>query len=120
MADNEERRLRRDLSALERGPGKRYPRELRARVAAWARREIGAGRGFHGLARRLALHPQSLKAWLEDAAVTGALVPIEIVEAAATDAPRTDTRALCVVTPRGLRIEGLMLDEVATLLARFG
>lgn len=105
MADNEERDLRRELAKLERGPGKRYPRELRARVATWARREMASGRGFHGLARRLGLHPTSLRTWLEDAAASGAVVPVEIVDATTTASAEPASRSRSDIRSDSGRVE---------------
>lgn len=75
---------------------------------------MATGHGFHGLARRLALHPRTLKAWMEDlGASVGDMVPVEIVEPSTT----TDG-ALVLVSPSGYRLEGLTLDDAIHALAR--
>ena len=121
MADHDERDLRRELASFTRGPGKRYPREIRLRGAAWARREIEAGRGTKSLARYLGVHPETLKAWIEDAAAISAVIPVEVIEATAASASAhvsDAAKAVSVTTPDGFRVDGLTLDEVVTLLAR--
>lgn len=119
MTDHEERDLRRELTRRERGRGKRYPSVLRQRIAVWARWELARGHSVRDLARRLAVHRDTLAAWLEDAAATSALVPVEVI--ATPIAPATTSSAsgsYRVVSPSGFRVEGLTLDEAAELLVR--
>lgn len=103
------------MAKRDRGPGKRYPVALRRRAAALARREVAARRGLRGLARRLSLHPKTLKTWIEDAelARTPAVVPVEVVAPAAPA-----TGAVTLVSPSGYRLEGLTLDDAIQALAR--
>jgi hypothetical protein len=119
MADHEERDLRRELALLERGRGKRYPAGLQRRIVAWARREIARGQSARELARRLAVHRGTLQVWLDDAAAASALVPVEVVaEPSAAGWTTTRPRTVSVSSPSGFRVDGLTLDEAATLLAR--
>jgi hypothetical protein len=118
MPDHELRDLRRELAALDRGPGKSYPAALRARITTWARRAIATGASHTATARAVALDLRTLRAWLGDATVSAAstaLVPIEVV----VDAPAA-RGPLRLVSPAGFRVEGLALDEVATLLRVLG
>ena len=50
---------------MERGPGKYYPHELKARIAAWARRRIAPGESVSGSALALALDRRTLSTWLQ-------------------------------------------------------
>ena len=114
MSDCELRDLRRELSALERGPGKRYPAALRVRISSWARRELERGRSLRTIADALALHRETLRSWLTDATPSAPLVPVEVV----TD--RDAARSFTLISPAGFRVEGLALDDAAALLARLG
>jgi hypothetical protein len=115
MSDHELRDLRRELSALERGRGKRYPAALRDRISSWARRELERGRSLRTIAGALALHRETLRSWVADAASSSAaLVPVEVVS------EHQVARSFAVVSPTGFRIEGLTLDDVAALVARLG
>jgi hypothetical protein len=115
MSDHELRDLRRELSAVERGPGKRYPAALRVRISSWARREVERGRSLRTIADALALHRETLRSWLADAAPSAAaLVPVEVVS------DHDAAGSFTVISPAGFRVEGLALDDVAALLARLG
>ncbi len=117
MPDHELRDLRRELAALDRGPGKSYPPALRVRITAWARRAIADGATHTATARMLALDLRTLRAWLgQSGATSTALVPVEVV----ADDPMRTRVALRVVSPAGFRVEGLALDEVAALLRVLG
>ena len=110
---------------MERGPGKYYPDELRARIAGWARRRIARGESVSGSALALALARRTLSTWLkrhgddteharrdvEHAPV--ALVPVEIV-----DAPPAPSTTITLVSPSGYRLEGLTLENAVHALAR--
>ncbi len=133
MHDNELAVLRRELAATERGPGKVYSDELRARLIAWARRRVATGETVASAARAVAVDRRTLRQWLaavppdraradgakaDRAGATGwrppRLVPVEIVAAAALSAPTTVT----LVSPSGYRIEGLSIDDALRALAR--
>ena len=103
----------------ERGRGKRYPAELQRRIVAWAGRAIGRGARARELARRLGVHRGTLQVWLDDAAATRALVPVEVVaDTIAVPLTSAATRTVSVISPSGFHVDGLSLDEAATLLAR--
>ena len=110
---------------MERGPGKYYPDELRARIAGWARRRIARGESVSGSALALALDRRTLSTWLQkhgDVAdrvrraadhAPVALMPVEIV-----DASPAPTTTITLVSPSGYRLEGLTLDDAVRALAR--
>jgi transposase len=125
MADHEARLLRREITERERGRGKRYPPGLRDRATRWIRARMAAGTPLRAVAVAIGLGSETARRWLRAHRVdvgsaivdtATALVPVEIVD---TDAlvPARASR-LAVVAPSGFRIEGLTLDEAATLLAR--
>ena len=116
MQDHELRDLRRELAAQERGPGRHYPGELKARVVAWARRELARGAAAGPTATAIALDPRTLNAWLETAAqhASVSLIPVEVMP------PPAARPSLAVVSPAGYRIEGLTLDEAIAVLRRLG
>lgn len=75
---------------------------------------MAAKRGLRGLARRLSLHPKTLKTWMEDAGLASVpmVVPVEVVEPSATNG------ALVLVSPSGYRLEGLTLGDALQALTR--
>jgi hypothetical protein len=113
MTDHEARDLRRELAARDRGRGKRYPASLRVR--AWLQRHVGNGATLRAAADAIALDPETARRWLRASPPTvTALVPVEVIAA-------TDTRqSVSLVSPSGYRIEGLTLDEAASMLRRIG
>lgn len=68
------------------------------------------------IARELGVSAMSVQRWLR-ARPAAAMVPVRIIASAA---PPAADRRVVVVTPSGLRVEGLDLDGVCTLVARVG
>lgn len=93
--------------------------ELRVQAAAYARRRIGEGFRQPDVARELGVALASVGRWLlprdGEVAARTALVPVHVVPDS-----RTGGAAFEVVTPRGLRVVGLDMDALCTLLARHG
>lgn len=114
MQDQELRELRRELGGIERGAGRRYPDELKARIVAWARRELARGATVNATARAIALHPRTLEAWTESAPAQASttLIPVEVVASPAANV------LVAVVSPSGYRLEGLTLEDAVRVLAR--
>jgi len=108
--------LRRELSRLETGRGRRYPPELRARVVAWASRRHRAGASWEDIKEELGLQWDSVRRWCQDtnSVPVRALVPVRVVPTRAVE------RLVSVSSPGGFRIEGLTLDEAAQLLRALG
>lgn len=71
------------------------------------------------IAAELGLNLRTLSNWLDGRGRFRAVEVIDDREAVSTASSPPATR-LVVVTPRGLRIEGLDLDGVVALLARVG
>jgi hypothetical protein len=117
--DRELANLRRELTHIERGRGRRYPATLRDRVARWTRARRGGGASWHDIAAELEIAIETLKRWtaIGDAAET-ALIPVEVV----TEVPRAGDgdRAFRLVTCAGHRIEGLHLADVIEIVRVVG
>ena len=109
--------LRRELSRLEAGRGRRYPQELRTRVVAWASRRHRAGASWQDIKKELGLQWDSVRRWCQletKSKPVRALVPVRVVPTRAAE------RLVSVSSPAGFRIEGLTLDEAAELLRALG
>jgi transposase-like protein len=94
--------------------GTRYPTAFRAEVAALARGRIAEGVSVARIARDLGLRPKTLALWLRRTAVPR-LRRVR-VEGDPWPAPVASETRPIVVTPGGLRIEGLDLASVARLV----
>lgn len=92
----------------------RYPVELRKAVASLARRSRQAGERPSAFARRLGVPPTQIARWV---AGSQEIVPVGwrpvVVDEAETKA---SARSVVVSHPSGVRVEGLTLSEVASLL----
>jgi hypothetical protein len=95
------------LAGVRRGPGKRYPDAVRARVVSWVESERARGRCLSVVAAELGMPVTTLMRWC----ASRRALPV-VVE---TVAPVTSS-AVSVVTPSGWRIEGLSLEQAASLL----
>jgi hypothetical protein len=117
--DRELTNLRRELTHIERGRGRRYPATLRDRVVRWARTRRGGGASWQEIAAELEIAVETLKRWtaIGDATAT-ALVPVEVI----TEVPRLGDgdREFRLVTRTGHRIEGLRLAEVIEIVRVLG
>jgi len=111
MGDAEE--IRRGLAKIERrGRGARYPGGLRQRIIDYCRAGAERGVGVKQVARELGLSWKTLSRW------HSAAQKFHRVEVVATEVSPRRTHVLH--GPRGTRVEGLGLDEVADLLRRLG
>jgi hypothetical protein len=100
--------LRRELARL--GPparSRRYPPAVRASAIAWARAQRAAGATVEEVSAALGIPWQTLQRWSFDT-VESAFKPVELVE----EAPS----GLVVHGPCGLRVEGLDVTTLASLL----
>ena len=113
--DDDATTLRREIGARASLRGK-LPRALRERCERYAARRVRAGAGKAEVASELGVSAMSVQRWLR-AAPMAAMVPVRIVGPAST---ADGGERLVVTTARGLRIEGLHLDDVCTLIARVG
>lgn len=113
------RRLRQELAAQERGRGKRYDAELRERVVRHAEQRRREGRSWMAIAAELGARFETVRRWCASERpkpqTALAVRPVQIV-----DTPRASEGALAIVTPRGLRVEGLALEHVVALVRALG
>jgi hypothetical protein len=115
MSTHETARLRTALATTERtGRGRAYPPSLRAEVLRHARARITAGEAASVIATDLGLHAATLASWIGRASpAPAAFASVDVLAE-----PPASPGALVVHTPQGLRIDGLDLDSLVTLLRR--
>jgi len=110
MMDRELQDLLRRLSAIPRGRGRRVPAELRERIVAWTAPRRARGAWWRELSRSLGVPAKTLKRWATPRAPRVlALRPVDVID----EAP---VRTVTIVAPSGLRIEGVMIADVITIL----
>jgi transposase-like protein len=110
------RSIRREIVRLKhdrRPTAVRYPRALRRKITAIARRRRVQGAGIATIARELGLAQWTLTLWLRKISAP-VLRAVEIVPA--TPPPASVMTMPVLVTPQGVRIEGATIDALATLL----
>jgi len=114
------RRLRSDARQLTRGrvpTAIRYPAPFRAAAATLTRAQLDHGASVHRMARALGLPAQSLTRWLQQSAPP-VLRPVTVRPDPAP--PAAPAAGPVLVTPQGLRIEGLDLDTLIAVLRLLG
>ena len=111
--DKEAGLLRRELSRVETGRGKRYPMELRERVVVFARRRREAGASWELIKAELGQKFDTVRRWCDEPRSARALVPVRVVAL-------KPARVVSVVSPTGFRVDGLSLTEAAALLREVG
>lgn len=110
----EAEKLRRELARVETGRGKRYPAELRQRVAAWATRRHAQGASWETIKAELGQKFDTVRRWCLVATPSRALARVRVV------AEHADPRLVSVVSPGGFRIDGVTMTEAAALLRELG
>ena len=100
---------------LRNGTAIRYPEQLRRQALSYASRRQGAGDSLKSISRRLGLRSQLLFYWQKKAS-SGVLRRVKIISKPEQRATRAETGQLVLVTPRGLRVEGLEVAALAELL----
>lgn len=121
MARGEATRLRAELELRSRGrERRRYPAELRERAVSYALARREAGASDMDVAAELGLRVATLRGWRRRRRRV-AFRPVEVI---VPDSTRVREQAavaqLVVTTARGLRIEGLGLDDLVRLVAELG
>jgi transposase len=91
-----------------RGQGRPYPASDRARALDYAARLQREGVGLARIAREVGVAPNTLVKWLRAS-------PFEPVEVVAVE-----RRGHILHGPRGVRVEGLSLEEIAQLIRSLG
>jgi hypothetical protein len=110
----EAQKLRRELARVETGRGKRYPAELRQRVAAWAMRRHAQGASWEAIKAELGQKFDTVRRWCLAAGSSRALARVRVVS------ERVEPRLVSVVSPAGFRIDGVTMGEAAALLRELG
>ena len=99
--------------------GTRYSAAFRAEVVVHARGQVRAGVAVSRIARDLALRPKTLTLWMRDTRVSklrAVRVERDARPVSVTGAVAAVERRVVVVTPGGVRVEGLDLDGVVQVL----
>ena len=111
----EGKQIRNEAAKLRHDRRRRYPAGLKERILDWVERAMATGMRRFECGQVLGIKSWRLKTWqqgdagMELEAETLALVPIETPSVALTAGPT-------VVTPSGYRVEGLAIEQIATLL----
>ena len=83
--------------------------ELRERIATWCLRRREQGAFWTEIARDVGVPAQTLKRWMTSVSRPLAMKPVEIVAGHASS-------TVSIVTPAGVRVEGVTLDQAITIL----
>lgn len=120
MKTHEAEGLRRELRRRDGGRGKRFDGELRRRMVAFAEDRRRDGASWKTIATELGACVDTVRRWCGGGApvTTRPLRRVEVVADAVVElrAPA----ALAIVTPGGLRIEGVAIDDVVALVRALG
>lgn len=112
VPDRELRDLRHDIGAILRGRGRRFPAALRERIVAWTAARRARGDEWRELSRALGVPTQTLQRWAipRPGRERGlALRPVTVID-------EPPSRTVTVVSPSGLRIEGVTIADVIAIL----
>lgn len=113
MAKDEAKSLRRVLENSRDGRGRMRPkRELKRQVAKYAAAMHERGEQLPAIAQRLGMKVMTLRRWLMASSDGGRLKQVQVVGPVSQGA--------VVHGPRGMRIEGLSVAELAELWLRLG
>jgi len=116
--EDEARRIRTAVQRqqeLRTGTAIRYPEQLRRQALAYASRRQKAGDSLKSIARGLGLRPQLLFYWQKKAS-SGVLRRVRIAPTRDVRAMPVETGQLVLLTPGGLRVEGLDVNRLVELL----
>lgn len=100
---------------LRAGTAVRYPEALRRKALAYASRRRRSGDSLKSIAGVLGLRPQLLCYWRKKA--TGRVLRRVRITATETSSAPPPRACPVLITPRGLRVEGLDVDSLAALLS---
>lgn len=116
--DRRSAQVRSQVQRLSRGKprtGVRYPTTLGGDAVAIARERQAHGVALARIGRDLGLRPSTLGLWLRQAPQR-ALRPVRLAPDPALAAPVALPARAVLVTPHGLRVEGLDLETLSMLL----
>ena len=106
--ESEIRKLRAALARHESGRGRRFAPELPRQISSVGRRLRSEGASWSGIGAALGLPPATVRRLCDGE--TAGFVRVEVVDDAVA------AGGLVVVTPGGLRVEGLDVNSAATLI----
>lgn len=111
MQDREGRELRRRVARLKRDrPGFRFSLSLRGEITAWVAKQRERGAWWRELSSAIGIPEKTLRRWsAPQLAASASLLPVEVI-----DAPPAGTVTL--VSPTGLRIEGVAIADAIAIL----
>lgn len=113
MIDRRASSLRHALSSHEPGRGKRYPQALRDRVAEYARARRASGVSWATIAAELGLSFKTVHRWCTPRSdAPRAMRAVHVV-------PDGD-HGIALVSPSGIRVEGVTVADVIAVLRAFG
>jgi transposase-like protein len=101
------------------GRGIRYTKELRKEAIAYARSRQEKGYRLSKIADDLGLKSVTLARWLKQSQGS-TLRPVEILTTPHTDETAVATKGVTLTLPNGMRIEGLAVDSLVSLLRQIG
>ena len=108
------RRLREQIQHhRSEGPRPQFPASLRQEIIAYASKQRASGQGVHAIGRALGLNANTLYVWLAKESRPAELRRVEVVSSGRR--PAGPVRAT-LVTPRGLRVEGLGVQDLVAVL----
>lgn len=119
--DARARTIRAEISRLRHGrppTAVRYPRAIRQHVTAIARRRRAEGANVPAIAREIGVAPWTLALWLRTPA-SAVIRAVDVVP----EAPRHRAVAVTgpvLITPEGVRVEGLDRDTLVAVLRALG
>lgn len=94
----------------------RYPQELKEAVVEYGRRRLEEGASTYRVSAEVGVPQATVERWLEVAS-SKALVPVRIKPDEPPRAlPAPSDSVAVIVTPRGWRVEGLRVADIAALL----
>jgi transposase-like protein len=120
MTMHEGERLRRELQRRGSARGKQFDPELRRRIVAFAEQRRRDGASWMAIATELGACFETVRRWCGGGSIGPArqLRRVEVIADPVVELPAR--AALAVVTPNGLRIEGVGLDDVVALVQALG
>lgn len=101
------------------GRGIRYSEGLHKEAVAYTRRRQEQGHRLTDIARDLGIKPVTLARWLKKSQGTS-LRPVEIVASPRPAEISPAATGATMILPNGIRIEGLGLESLASLLRQIG
>jgi hypothetical protein len=118
VRDAELARLKSEIQAVDkRGTATRYPDALRDRVVKFIEARRQAGLGIAAACRQLGLPVQSVQYWRKTRSGS-AIVPVGFAPVTIVESPGPNRFTL--QGPRGIRVDGLTLQDVVELMRRLG